>query len=391
MPIPIMQSRYEGLQQAVAGLQSAGAPLVASNGKTFFPAATEDDAGSLYFVPKLTLLLHGDLNAAITIFYGGMIALALVCGLAGAILYCKSAAGRTFACVLITLLSLLAYRIGDIYIASFAAPLLVAPLFLYFLRREKFDAAFGAFLFAAGFAVNLSGWIRAQAGLPVLLFVLIMLGFGWRNLTKCKVIAVSCLFVGFLLPHLFFTQQIRQRDAFFTQAQISTPNTPNQHLLWHSIYIGLGYLPNNFGIIYKDECAAAKVRSIDPTVVYCSQGYEAILRRETLKFVRQHPGFVLKTLAIKFAATLKYFLLAANFGLLALPRARLPRPLLAAFAVALAVGSLPGLLVVPNAAYLLGFITFAALFGIVSVANATGKKDSMKNDAVRSGNTDVRD
>ena len=376
MPISIMQTRYEGLQQALAGLQSTGAALVARNGKSLVPAAGKEDAGSLYFVPKLALLLHGNLDAAITVFYGGMIALAFAFGVAGAFLYCRSAAGRVFACVMMALLSMAAYRIGDIYIAAFAAPMLVIPLLLYFLRREKWDAAFGLFLFAAGLGINLTSWIRSQAGLPVLLFTLIMLGFGWKTSPKCRGLAAVCLFAGFLLPQIFFTLQIQRRDAFFEQAQIATVKMPNQHVLWHSIYIGLGFRPNAYGIEYRDECAAAKVHSIDPNVVYCSREYEAILRRETLKFTGQHPGFVVKTLLIKLAITLKYFLLAANVGLLALPRARLPRPLLAAFGVALALGALPGLLVVPNAAYLLGFITFAALLGIVSVASAFAKSDA---------------
>ena len=245
MPMYIMNTRHEGLEQALAGLKRAGIPLVGvDSGGTLYPAAAREDAGSLYFVPKLALLLHCDLERAILLFYGGLIVFAFLCGMAGAFLYCKSAGGRALAGIGLALLSVLAYRTGDVYIASFAAPVAVIPLLLYFLRRGKWDAGFGAFLGAAGFFISLASWIRAQAGVPTLLFVLVMLWFGWKasgkTPVKTKGLATLCLFAGFALPQLFFTWQYQRCDSYLEQTRGAFAKMPNRHVLWHSIYIGLG-------------------------------------------------------------------------------------------------------------------------------------------------------
>ena len=50
--------------------------------------------------------------------------------------------------------------------------------------------------------------------------------------------------------------------------KLTFPGRMKQHPMWHSIYIGLGYLPNDLGLRYRDDVATAKVRELAPDSGY---------------------------------------------------------------------------------------------------------------------------
>lgn len=63
---------------------------------------------------------------------------------------------------------------------------------------------------------------------------------------------------------------------------------------WHSMYIGLGFEDNPYGIYYKDECGIAKAKSINPVAEYHSEEYFQILKEEYFKILKNDPQWVLK-------------------------------------------------------------------------------------------------
>jgi hypothetical protein len=143
--------------------------------------------------------------------------------------------------------------------------------------------------------------------------------------------------------------------------------------LWHSVYIGFGFLPNDYGVTYNDTCASDKVKSVDPSIPYCSAAYERVLRTATLELAKAHPFFVLKTLAAKSIRLAQFILLYVNLGWIILAL-RFPgwRRILP-FVGAIAFGALPGLLVVPFKPYVLGMLCFSGLFGIYLIGFGLGK------------------
>jgi hypothetical protein len=62
-----------------------------------------------------------------------------------------------------------------------------------------------------------------------------------------------------------------------------------QHGIWHNLYIGLGAVDNPFGINWIDGDGAKAASRVDPTVVYLSARYFAILRHEYFRILTQHP------------------------------------------------------------------------------------------------------
>ncbi len=72
------------------------------------------------------------------------------------------------------------------------------------------------------------------------------------------------------------TWVVSARDALFEMAPAQRVAT---HNFSHTLYIGLGAVPNKFGITYDDEVARAAVEAVSPTVVNSSPEYYRILWR----------------------------------------------------------------------------------------------------------------
>jgi hypothetical protein len=145
------------------------------------------------------------------------------------------------------------------------------------------------------------------------------------------------------------------------------------HPFWHSAYIGLGYLPNRWGIVWKDASAAAAVRRVDPNAPYLSARYSSILEHRYFHILRADPGFVLRTYAAKAAveanSALRHFLP----GLVLLPAVLLFGPrrrLLAGWTLlvlpTLAIQFAPPVLVVPGI-YGVGFLAAVGLLALLPV------------------------
>jgi hypothetical protein len=157
-----------------------------------------------------------------------------------------------------------------------------------------------------------------------------------------------------------------QRDQFLAKNNPTYQYLSESHT-WHSIYIGLGYLKNKYGIDYADEIACGKARSINPNVIYCSEEYERILKDQCFLLAKTDPIFVLKTALMKIISLLFQVLSFANFGLLFLFYVRPSFRYIIPFLVSASFYSLPGILVMPIYTYVAGMSSVATIFGIYMI------------------------
>jgi hypothetical protein len=159
-------------------------------------------------------------------------------------------------------------------------------------------------------------------------------------------------------------------------------------VIWHSIYVGLAFIPNSEVPQFNDAVASNKVRSIDPAVPYTSAKYELILRREVFGIARHRPMLLIENLAAKTG-------IVALMALILLFPAR--RFLFAdrevfwldsAFVSAMGVGAMNAILVVPKPPYLLTFFCLTCLYSFVKVCGALF--DVLEQGTRRSGITGWR-
>lgn len=277
---------------------------------------------------------------------------------------------RRFGLAMLSVVGLLAERIGDIYIVAPSVTIALVPLFMCLAERQAGRPALKILAACSGVLLGTANILRSHSGTSVALFMVVIVLFHLQLDLKKKLALILLGTTAMATPFLYMKTLLDRRDAFLKDQNPATIEVGRWHPFWHSVYIGFGFLENNYGIRYNDRVAAEKVRSITPEARYLSKEYEQILRKEVLRLVWAHPFFTIRTLAAKMGVMWLYLIVFANLGLWAAFHRPKPRPVEGAFWVALGFGSLVGLLTVPHPQYVLGFIAFAALYGAVSLNEA---------------------
>lgn len=64
---------------------------------------------------------------------------------------------------------------------------------------------------------------------------------------------------------------------------------------WHSLYLGLGWEENKYGILALDQYGVDLAKSIDPEAIYPNARYMEVMRHEWFSLWREDPGYMLGT------------------------------------------------------------------------------------------------
>jgi len=366
----VMQCQHQLLREALSGYEKTGIPLVSYDGNVLKPAGIGDDIGLYYFIPKISHVLGISLDQSINVIFISLIFVSLTLGIIGSFLYFRKRAIKWLGAVELILLALGSYFVSGIYIFLLSIPIAIIPLFLYFAQQRKVSSIFIIFLFLAGLAIGVAHHFRIHAGTGVLIFMAIILLFSNQIHWKKKIILILLLIISVSTPIIYFDKIMKQRDIYLAKNNSNYEPFTRGHVFWHSVYIGFGFLSNEYGIKYKDEIAIEKVRSISPKTSYLSQGYEAVLRKEVLSLIKKHPLFATQTIFAKLGVIILYFLIFSNVGVIAVVLHRKNWQLEIAFFSAMMFNSFFGIIAIPDYRYLMGFLAFATLYGVISIDDA---------------------
>jgi hypothetical protein len=363
----IMPSRYQDLNEAMTGNRLSGQSMVAFDGSKLVPAGYTDDPGIYLLIPWVSRHLHMTLAASVTTFFLSSLGLAILSGCLGFWFSLKSKLGRLLGVTGVLLLGLIAYRTGDVYLFEFAVPVALLPWALHFVSNDLNSKGFSVYMCVTGLLIGTAGVIRTSAALPTLFFLMVLSLFGSTRL-KRRAAVLSFLLCGFLLPNLYFYELALNRDAYLANAYVDRHVETTRHVFWHFAYIGLGFLSNPYvpgGIC--DEVGKARVHEIDPNAIYLSAAYDRVLQRETLATVWHHPIIAVFTLFAKVGIVACLFAAFANIGLLAAFFHRKSAQVELAFWAALTICAGPLLVMAPLPLYSVGLISWATIYGIVSL------------------------
>jgi hypothetical protein len=261
----------------------------------------------------------------------------------------------------------------DVYLFNSITPIALVPLLFHAVRFSSDRLVLAAFA-ASGVLAGISNLIRSHSGTAVLIFAATVIVLTNRSKTW-KAGALGIVLVGAVLAPLAMKGLVLHRDAYLASHVASYEPREVGHPFWHSIYIGLGFVQNPYGIQYRDEVADQKVRSISPGARYLSEEYETILRQAVLSLVVKDPYFVVRSLLGKARATARIFVDSVPTILLAImlcslataPLGRQPFLVWSLLAGGL-FSALPGVLVWPWISYMNGAIAFALLYVLYLLA-----------------------
>lgn len=377
-PISMMEVRETELSKATEGLRSDGLPLYYENPKGEPEPVGGADFKGLYLIGSYAAVALGidDPLEAWRIIW--VIAWMMV--LFGGPFFISTLTSSRLAIYLTSLALLIGISTIDpldIYWVQAWAVLALIPPVMYIWRKKSFGNRDLTALFGIALAAGVVSLIRDPAGFPVLLVAAFVI---W-NRSNSKPVGlglVGLLVLGYISTSVLALEGIIALRDSQSGIDLSARNGGSSETFWHSVYIGLGYLQNDWGIYYRDEVAAAAVKSLAPDAGYHTAKYNETLREEVFRIASSEPFYIVKLLLQKTVAIFYFsfqYIFVLAVGLPALIASTF-RKLLLLVTPAIVIGVLPAFLAVPTAGYLygmIGAILLAALLGIVALLQLIGE------------------
>jgi hypothetical protein len=383
----LINQRAGALSQSLALLDRGGPPLLAGVGPTgFYPIGVGgDDRGPYVYVPALGHAMGASNPSKPTkwLFFMTFGSLLLTYPLVFYELFGSLAAGLGVPFLLF--LKLFHFLdVTDVYWISAWAILFCLPLL--FLLHKKWAA--WPRLALPGITVvvvlgSLASSMRANAGLPVFLAAIILILLkekSWPRRAAVGVVLVLA-YVSVSTVALKADLSARNRALGSLARENKHPyfyiekHGPSRHTLWHTAYIGLGYLENRYGLRYRDGVALAAARKSKPKVIYLTGDYERTVRHLYFQFLWKYPSFVARTYFAKgevvAAQTSPWIPLLLVLPLfMALTGRRRPdlRRYLLLTVPALVIGPIPAIMAVPAHEYSVGWFGAIALVWLLIAA-----------------------
>jgi hypothetical protein len=393
--VRLMSTRSVGIEDSLEVVRRGGPPLLgctnvyedgaADMDQRCFATGTTDDQGIYLYLPLIGKLTNETEPPLLLkwVFAWLMALTVLVAPLLFVTLFRSMLIGLLAPLPLIYSFDFL--QNTDIYWISAWAILVCLPLVLVIYDRDRWDRGSILVLLTAVALGGFASSIRSHAGLPILIaaaLTVLLRDRRWR----ARALAVTALALTYLATSSFVLAAAREYRDHSTGVNF-TANTPTKHPFWHSMYLGLGYLPNPYGIKWNDAIASEAVSRENPTAVYLSDEYERTLRGLYLDIVRDDPGFVASTYKAKLGELLRQVRTEYGLMLLLIPAMALfggdrrrNQMLLLLISPALAITLLPPLLTRPDSAYgynvgwlaAVGFTCFVAGAWLIRVAQGAG-------------------
>jgi hypothetical protein len=360
----LMMSRYVLMVQAARGYQCTGTTGVGFDGHHFLQTGLSDDPGLMELVPTIARFLGTPLANTYDLLIFTVIFFVILIGYAGFWQLYPDPRLRPIGTLIFICLGIAEAEIADEYIFQISPLIAGIPWLVHFgVSRKPLALTITASLLA--FCCSWCSLVRSGSLIIGLTFLLTM--FATRYRIQSPFLPILLIILACVPSVLSERSMIARRNTALAKVG-ETALGVNSHPIWHTIYIGLGYIPNSEVPEYKDGVGREKVRSIDPTVAYTSARYQAILRQELWGIVQRRPMLVIRILAAKAAI----IVLAASILLLPAWRLIFTQPALlwldGAFVLTIGLSAMNGIVAVPRTAYLLTFLCLTFLYSSIKLS-----------------------
>ncbi len=122
----------------------------------------------------------------------------------------------------------------------------------------------------------------------------------YRDIRKISVrVFLSILIILFF--YRCFTNVVPDMYTYFRDDYGKMENMP----AWHTLYVGLGWDENKYGITWNDACGTEAAQKIDPDVIPNSKEYHEIIKQIYLSLIKEDPLYILQSYIRKLIACIK--------------------------------------------------------------------------------------
>ena len=354
----LMTSRYVSMVQAARGYQCTGTTTVGFDGHHYLQTGRSDDPGMMELIPTVSRLIGMSIANTYDIIMLAVISSGILIGYIGFWRLYPDRRLRGISVAVFLCLGIAEARVADEYMFQIS-PLIAAIPWLLHLELSRKNLALT--ISSALLALCCSWCSLVRSGCIVICMTFLFTMFITRYRIQRPLLPLLFIILACLPSVLFERSLIARRDVALAKVG-ETARAVNSHPLWHTLYIGLGFIPNSEVPEYRDGVAGDKVRSIDPTVAYTSAKYQAILRSELWSIVKRRPMLVIGILTAKavIVILLASILLYPARRLIFVERSALW--LDAAFVLTIGMSAMNGIVAVPRASYLLTFLCLSFLY-----------------------------
>ncbi len=359
----LMTSRYVSMVQAARGYECTGTTAVGFDGHQFLQTGRSDDPGIMELIPTVARFTGMSIASTYDLVIFTVVSSGILIGYAGFWRLYPDWRRRGIGAVVFLCLGIAEARIADEYMFQVSPLIAGIPWLLHFgLSGKNFALTISATLLAL--CCSWCSFVRSGSIVICMTFLLAL--FAARYRVQNPFLPILLIFLACVPSALFERSMIARRDIALAKVG-ETAMAVNSHPLWHTLYIGLGYLPNSEVPEYRDGVAYEKARSIDPTVAYASAKYQAILRRELWRIAERRPMLVLRIVAAKAAIIIivASILLLPAWRLIFVERAVLWLDI--AFVLTIGISAMNGIVAIPRTPYLLTFLCLTFLYSSIKL------------------------
>ncbi len=359
----LMASRYVQMMQAARGKHCAGTVTIGFAGHKYVQGAVNDDPGISWLIATISSWSGLSLANTFDLVEFTVIVSGLLIGFAGFWQLYPDRRARWVGAGVFLCLGLAQARLGDVYIFQTAPLIAGIPWVMHFvLSRKPFSLNLSAALLAL--VCSWCSLVRIGTGLICLAFLITL--FIARRRVQNVFLSLTLVILACGPAMIFKDYMIARRDTILAGLGETAPAV-NRHTVWHSIYIGLAFVPNSEVPAYDDSVGMNKVRSIDSVALNGSERYEAILRGEVFKLAKRRPMLVIGNLVAKVGVLILWAAIVLFPSRRFLFADRDVLWLDAAFVAAIGMSAMNAILVIPHASYLLTFLCLTFLYSSVKL------------------------
>jgi hypothetical protein len=362
----LMTSRYLLMVQSVRSYPCTGTVTVGFDGHHYLQNGRSDDPGMMDLIPTLSRLLEMSLENTYDLTMLFVISLGLLIGYAGFWNLFPERRLRWAGAFVFLCIGIAEAAIADEYMFQ-VCPLIAGIPWLLHLGIQQKSTALTVSAALLAFCCSWCSLIRSGSFVICVTFLLTM--FVARSRVQKTLLPVLLIFLACVPAVLVEQSLVAKRNAVLARFG-ETAISENGHPLWHTVYIGLGFIPNAEVSEYKDAVAEKRVRAIDRTAAYTSTRYEAILRHEVWGIVQRRSMLVIAILSAKTAC----IILLASILLYPARRLMFVEKTFfwfdAASILTLGMSAVNGIVAVPKPSYLLTFCCLGFLYSSIKVCRA---------------------
>ena len=245
--MPISSCRLRALQETLEAWNLTEFPFLRLRDGVVTPLENSfgSDAELFYFVPRLARMFALSIEQALWWWDLAFVTTGALIACTGFWFLAKTWPGRAVASVGVIGVGTVAWLVGDTYLAPFFACAFIPWIFV--CLEKKSNPGLFCLSFVSGFVVSFVNSIRLFGGWGLGIMLVCTVLFYTRQMKKSLLVCVL-LVCGMGTYHTWFNSVMTARNAYLQSQNIPYGHFELQHAFWHSIYVGLGFISNDYGI-----------------------------------------------------------------------------------------------------------------------------------------------